>query len=101
MATLFDKLQKAGVQIYESTPLWVAGEVIIDKVTIGSNALVVKSAKYEANQLVIEDNGKRAYISLKNGVAPDKKEYSIQSFSASRDWEEYNIVAGTVKLFAV
>lgn len=101
MASLFDKLQKAGVTIYESTPLWVAGSVIIDKVTIGANALVIKSAKYDTHQLVIEENGKRVYISLKSGVMPDKKEYTIQEFGASRDWEEYNISEGDTKVFAV
>ena len=98
--SLLNKLQAAGIKVYGSTPLWEAGNVIIAKLPIGDNAVVIKS-KFDTNQLVIEEDGKRVYIPLKTGVMPDKKEYKLQEFSASRDWEEYHISAGDTKIFAV
>lgn len=97
---LLDKLIAKGVKVYESEPLWVAGAVVIKSIKVSDSCVVIKS-KYDTNQLVIEENGKRVYIALKSGVMPDKKEYTIQEFGASRDWEEYNISEGDTKLFAV
>lgn len=97
--SLLNKLQAAGIKVYESTPLWEAGATIIANLPINDNT-VVMDGKF-GPQIAIEEDGKRAYIQLKTGVATDKKEYKVVEFSASRDWEEYNIVAGQTKLFAI
>ena len=98
--SLLERLQEKGVKVYSGSSLWVPGE-IISKITIGANAVVTKSERYHQFQLVIEANGQRVYIPLKSGASPSAEEFTIQEFTATRDWEEYKITAGETRVFAI
>ena len=102
MATLLEKLQSKGVKVYTGTPLWAAQGKPIDTVKVGDNVVVQEnSGQYKGHSLVIEQGESRVYVQLKNGVSPDREEYTIQEYTATKDWEEYGIVAGETKVFAV
>lgn len=100
--SLIAKLQERGVKVYASTPLWLQLEVI-DSTKISDNC-VVTEREYKENKVYsvcIEDGENRVYIPLKQGISPDKDEYSIVEFEATRDWEEFGIKKGDKKVFAV
>lgn len=100
--TLIEKLVAKGVKTYSGTPLWVAQGKPIATSKVGDNCVVQEnSGQYKGHSLVIEEGETRVYIQLKNGVSPEKEEYTLQEFAAARDWEEYGIVAGETKVFAV
>lgn len=102
MATLLEKLQAKGVKIYSGSPLWVAQGKPVATAKVGENCVVQEnSGQYKGHSLVIEEGEQRVYVQLKNGVSPEKEEYTIQEYSATRDWEEYGITAGETKVFAV
>lgn len=98
MATLLEKLQSKGVKVYNSEPFWVNPEVI-DSVTIGENCVVTDN-KFGGKQLVMQVDGQVIYIPFKFGVPSDKPAYKLTSYVASRDWDEYHISSGEVKVFA-
>lgn len=98
--TLFEKLQAAGVRTY-GDPVWTAGAVI-DTITTGDNVVVAASQKYEdTNQLVIAEGNTTMYIPLRTGVDPNRTTFTLQTFTAVRDWEERNIKKGDNRVFAV
>lgn len=102
MATLIEKLQAKGVKVYSGTPLWQPVGKPIDTLKVGDNVVVQEnSGQYKGHSLVIEEGESRVYVQLKSGVAPDKEEYTLQEFTATRDWEEYGITAGETKVFAL
>lgn len=102
MATLIEKLQAKGVKIYSGTPLWQPIGQPLHTAKVGDNTVVQEnSGQYKGHSLVIEEGESRMYIPLKQGVSPEKEEYSIQEFTATRDWEEYRITAGETKVFAI
>lgn len=98
--SLVSLLQAKGIRVYESTPLWQKGEKIVD-LTIGPNCVVIASDKYPGtNQIVYKEGNSTVYIQLKQGVDPTKAVYQINSYTAVRDWADYNISAGDIKAFA-
>jgi hypothetical protein len=100
--SLLAKLEAKGLKVYSGTPLWVAQGKAIAISKIGDNCVVQENnGTYKGHSLVIEEGEKRMYVPLKQGVSPEKSEYTLQEFAASRDWEEYNISAGDTKVFAV
>ena len=99
--SLLQKLQEKGVKVYSGSPLWVPVGETISKIKTGANAVVTKSERYSSYQLVIEEGDQRVYVALKSGISHEKDEYALQEFTASRDWEEYNISAGETRVFAI
>ena len=99
--SLLEKLQSKGIKVYSGSPLWESVGQPLGKAKIGPNCVVTKSEKFESFQLVIEEGEKRVYIPLKSGVSHEKEEYTLQEFTATRDWEEYKIVAGETRIFAI
>lgn len=100
--TLIEKLQAKGVKTYSGTPLWTPVGKPIEKVKVGDNIVVQEnSGQYKGHSLVIEEGENRVYVQLKNNVSPEKEEYKLQEFTATRDWEEYGITAGDTKVFAI
>jgi len=100
--SLLAKLEAKGLKVYSGTPLWVAQGKPIQVCKLDDNCVVQEnSGQYKGHSLVIEEGEKRVYIPLKNGVSPEKSEYTLQEFAAARDWEEYGITAGETKIFAV
>lgn len=98
--TLIQKLQASGVKVYSGSPLWEEVETL-GTVTIGDNCVVTKSEKFNNYQLVIETPEGRVYIPLKNSARADQDSYKLVKFEATRDWEDYNIHAGEVRVFAI
>ncbi len=100
MATLLEKLQASGVKVYSGTPLWERVESL-GTVQVDENHVITKSQRFDNFQLVIEETEGRVYIPLKNSVRADQDSYELVKYAATRDWEEYNISAGDVRVFAV
>ena len=100
--SLLQKLQEKGVKIFSATPLWESVGNPIGKVKVGSNCVVIESEKYPGSfQLAIEEGEKRVYVSLKQGTNPQADEYTLQEFTATREWPERNIAAGETRIFAI
>jgi len=98
--SLINLLKAKGIRVYESTPLWVAPERLTE-VHTGPDCVVIPSEMYpDTNQLVCKEGSGTVYIQLKQGVDPTKSVYTINMYTAARDWDKYNIVAGMVKAFA-
>jgi hypothetical protein len=98
--SLIAKLQAKGAKIYTGSPLWERGELVATIAT-DANHVVTDSTKYNGKVLVCQEPDGTAYIQLKTGTAPDKDSYDVYEFAATRDWPEYNISSGDVKLMAV
>ena len=98
--TLLQKLQASGVKVYSGTPLWEKVETL-DTVQVSDNCVVTKSEKFNNYQLVIETPEGRVYIPLKHSARADQDSYELVKFTATRDWEDYNIPAGEVRVFAI
>lgn len=99
--SILSQLQQAGVQVYGG-PNFVAGAVITT-VTLGGDISLAPSEKFpETMVLTIKEGNTAAYIPVRQGTnLTGKTTFTLQQFTATRDWEERNIVAGQVKVFAV
>ena len=102
MASLLEKLSAKGIKVFTSNPFWVEVGKPIEKVVPSENCVVMESTKFPGSfQLAIQEGESVVYIPLKRGTKTDLNEYTLQEFSASRDWPEYNITAGETRIFAI
>lgn len=97
--TLIEKLQKSGVKVYSSSPLWEKNGKPLSEISISDDCVVV-DGKF-GKTLVIQEKENVVYVPLKSGTSPEKEKYTLQEFVATRDSTDYNIHAGTVKVFAI
>lgn len=100
--SLIEMLSAKGVKVFSSTPLWEKVGAPIQKVKVSENAVVVESEKFPGSyQLVIQEGDQRVYIPLKQGASASADEFTIQEFTATREWPERNIAAGETRIFAI
>ena len=100
--SLIDLLSAKGVKVFSSTPLWEKVGKPMSTVKVGPDCVVVESEKYPGTfQLVIQEGEQRVYIPLKQGTNASADEFTIQEFTATREWPERNISAGETRIFAI
>ena len=100
--SLIDMLSAKGVKVFSSTPLWEKVGKPIQEIKVSENAVVIESEKYPGSfQLVVQEDDKRVYIPLKQGVSAQSDSFTLQEFTATREWPERNISAGETRIFAI
>lgn len=96
-------LANSGVQKYAAgEPIWdqVTPPEQMAIVTVGQDGVSEIMSDYDGKQLKIVQNGEVVYASIKDGHKTDQKQYKLGLMKANRDWEEFNITEGKLKLFA-
>lgn len=100
--SLLEKLQAKGVKVFSASPLWEAVGKPVGTVKVGENCVVVESERYPGSyQLAIEEGEKRVYVTLKQGTSQSQDSFTLQEFTATREWAEKNIAAGETRIFAI
>jgi hypothetical protein len=99
--SILSQLQEAGATIYGGAN-FTPGAVIVT-VTLGENITLAKSERYPDTMiLTIKEGNTSAYIPVRRDVViAGKTQFTLQQFTATRDWPERNIVAGVSKVFAI
>ena len=100
--SLLEKLQAKGVKVFSASPLWEVVGKPLGTVKVGENCVVIESERYPGSfQLAIEEGDKRVYVSLKQGTSHQQDTFTLQEFTATREWPERNISAGETRIFAI
>lgn len=68
-------------------------------VTVDGKEIELVDSQYGKSLQIHTPSGVK-YVPLKQGV-PEKDTYTLVMFKATRDWADYNIVAGSISPFAV
>jgi hypothetical protein len=100
--SLIEMLSAKGVKVFSSTPLWESVGKPISTVKVGADCVVIESEKFPGSyQIVVQEGDKRVYIPLKQGVSAQSDSFTLQEFTATREWPERNISAGETRVFAI
>ena len=100
MQNLFETLEAKGLQVYSRKPLYILKESIIE-VTIGEDVEIIEnSGDYGGNSLRLTSEKGTIYVPLRRNADLEKTTFTVSSYVAQRDSEEYGVVAGSIKIFA-